>query len=117
MDALADSERDALLRLYRAIRHFRAMLGPTVPAPVIQAYLAVALNEGRPLKEYAARMELNLSSVSRHLAGLSGRPSWRGPELSLVTRNTNPADEREKLIALSPQGKLMRRLIVETVAA
>ena len=116
MDQMTSEERDVLQRLYRIIRHFRAMMGPNVPSQVIQAFLAIALDEGKPLSEYAATLGSNLSTTSRHLMDLSDRSRTKGEGHMMILRQRNPMNEREVLMSLSGQGKLMRRLVLETLA-
>ena len=116
MDTLTQAEHQALQRLFRAVKHFRAMMGPAVPSQVIQAFLAVALDEGRPLHEYATALGSNLSTVSRHFMDLSDRNRTKGEGHMMVLRQRNPMNEREVLMSLSGQGKLMRRLVLETLA-
>lgn len=115
MDTLSSQEREALQRLFRALRHFRAMMGPTVPTQVVQAFLAVALEEDKPLHEYAAELGTNLSTASRHFMDLGDRNRWKGEGHMLIQRQRNPMNEREVLMSLSGQGKLMRRLLIETL--
>jgi len=78
MDTLSPQEREALQRLFRALRHFRAMMGPTVPTQVVQAFLAVALEEDKPLHEYAEELGTNLSTASRHFMDLGERNRMKG---------------------------------------
>ena len=76
MDTLSPQEREALQRLFRALRHFRAMMGPTVPTQVVQAFLAVALEEDKPLHEYAdPGFPPNLLDTMRRDAGLAVPPT------------------------------------------
>lgn len=117
MNTLSPQERDALQRLYRAIKHFRAQMGPKVPSQIIQAYLAVALEEGKPLNHYATQLEANLSTASRHFMDLADRNRYKEDGHRLILRRDNPMNEREKLMTLSGQGKLMRKLVLETLGA
>lgn len=115
MNTLSPAEHAALQRLYRAISHFRSHMGPTVPSQVIQAFLAVALDEGRPLNEYASRLGANQSTASRHFMDLADRNRYKGDGHKLIMRRDNPMNEREKLMTLTGQGKLMRQLVLETL--
>lgn len=117
MDTLSPQEREALQGLYRTLGHFRAMMGPKVPSQVIMAYLAVALEEGQPLNEYASRLGSRMSTTSRHFMDLAERNRHKGDGHKLIERRDNPLNEREKLMTLSAQGKLMRRLVLETLGA
>jgi DNA-binding MarR family transcriptional regulator len=117
MHDLSPEEREALQRLYRALSHLRAMMGPTVPSQVIMAYLAVALEEGCTLSDYANRLGTNLSTASRHFMDLAERNRRKEAGFMLILRRDNPLNEREKLMTLSGQGKLMRRLVLETLGA
>ena len=117
MDTLSPQEREALQRLFRALRHFRAMMGPTVPSQVIQAFLAVALEEGKPISDYAALLGSNISTASRHFMDLSDRNRTKGEGHMMVVRQRNPMNEREVLMSLSGQGNLMRRLVLETMGS
>lgn len=117
MDTLSPQERDALQRLYRALGHLRAQMGPTVPSQIIQAYLAVVLDEGKPLNHYATQLGANISTASRHFMDLADRNRYKEDGHKLILRRDNPTNEREKLMTLSGEGKLMRRLVLETLGA
>jgi DNA-binding MarR family transcriptional regulator len=115
MDALSKKDRQALQRSIRFIEHFQVMMGPTVSASMIKAFLSVALEEGKPLSDYAAACGVNLSTTSRHFMDLSDRSRSKGEGHMLIQRQRNPTNEREVLMSLSGQGKLMRRLVLETM--
>ncbi len=91
------------------------MMGPTVPSQVIQAFLAVALDEGKAVSDYAAALGSNLSTASRHFMDLSDRSRNKAEGHMMIVRQRNPMNEREVLMSLSGQGKLMRRLVLETM--
>jgi len=115
MDTLSPDERDALERFSRALKHLRTIMGRNVPSQIIQAYLVVALDEGRPVNEYATILGASQTTASRHLMDLSDRRRSRQEGFKLLYRRDNPLDEREKLVTLSPHGKAMRQLVLETL--
>jgi DNA-binding MarR family transcriptional regulator len=115
MHDLSPEELEVLKRLYRTIRHFREMMGSTVPSQIIQAFLAVALDEGRALHVYAHQLGARSATASRHFMDLADRNRYKEDGHKLILRQDNPFNEREKLMTLTPHGKLMRRLVVETL--
>lgn len=117
MDTMSPIEREALERFSLALKHLRALMGRNVPSQIIQAYLAVALDEGRPVNEYANRLGASASTASRHLMDLAERNRYKQAGFHLLYRSDNPLDEREKIITLSQHGKVMRQLVLETIGA
>jgi DNA-binding MarR family transcriptional regulator len=112
---MSPAEREALERFSRALKHLRNMMGRNVSSQILQAYLAVALDEGKPVNEYASILGASATTASRHLMDLADRKRCRREGFKLLYRRDNPLDEREKLITLSQHGKLMRQLVLETL--
>lgn len=115
MDMLSPDEREALERFSRALKHLRTIMGRNVPSQIIQAYLTVALDEGKPVNEYATILGSSMTTASRHLMDLADRNRYRKEGFRLLYKQGNPDDDREKLISLSPHGKAMRQLVLETL--
>ncbi|MEJ7935858.1 hypothetical protein WG907_16585 [Sphingobium sp. AN558] len=115
MDTLSSAEREALERFARALRHLRTIMGRNVPSQIVQAYLAVALEEGKPVNEYANLLGASMTTASRHLMDLAERNRYKREGFRLLYRQGNPLDEREKLITLSQHGRAMRQLVLETL--
>lgn len=115
MDTMSPVEREALARFSLALKHLRALMGRNVPSQIIQAYLAVALDEGHPVNEYASILEASMTTASRHLTDLADRNRYRQEGFRLLYKRENPLHEREKLLSLSPHGKAMRQLVLEVL--
>lgn len=117
MHTMSSAERDALERFARALKHLRAIMGRNVPSQIIQAYLTVALDEGKPVNEYATILGASMTTASRHLTDLADRNRYKQEGFRLLYKEENPFDVREKLITLSQHGKAMRQLVLETLAS
>ena len=116
MDTLSPTERQALERFARALKHLRNMMGKNVSSQVLQAYLTVALEEGKSINEYATMLGASPTTASRHIMDLSDKRRSKLDGFRLLYRRDNPLDERMKVVTLSQHGKLMRQLVLETLS-
>nr|WP_087573323.1 hypothetical protein [Sphingomonas sp. CDS-1] len=95
---------NAMQSFGEALRLFRDATAPTVPSQVVQAFFAVASDEGKSLSDYAASLGTNMSTASRQLLDL-GSSSPRAKGFGLVVAKENPADLRQKGFWLSDSGR------------
>lgn len=102
-----DENRKAVRKLERALRQARTAIDPLVSTQLMQAFLAVALNEGKTLTEIAEQLGSNLSTASRQLLDLGDRNRKLEPGYMLVDRKVDPMNLRVNRYTLTPKGKLL----------
>lgn len=108
-----DDDLTAVKRLERALRQVRTSIDPLVPAQVVQAFLAVATNEGKTLTELAEVLGTNMSTASRQFLDLGERNRKMEPGYQLINREVDPMNLRINRYTLTPKG----RLLVKELAA
>jgi DNA-binding MarR family transcriptional regulator len=77
----------------------------TIPLAMAEAFLLVALNEGKSLRELCAISGQPQSTMSRHLLDLGDRNRRMEPGLGLVEWRLHPRELRRKQYLLSPKGR------------
>ncbi len=104
---MTDEETKAIRRLERTLRLARASIDPLVPTQLVQAFLAVATNEGRTLTEIAENLGTNISTASRQLLDLGDRNRKMAPGYQLVDRQVDPMNLRVNRYTLTPKGRIL----------
>src|SRR5262245_1857877 len=94
---------EALNRLDRVVRLFRE-LRYTMPLQYVTSFLAVALDEGRTVTEYADKLKTSKSVMSRHLLDIGPRARDMEPGLDLVEFKPRLTNLREHEYRLTPTG-------------
>ena len=107
----------ALRRFDRALKQVRTSIDPTVPTQLVQAFVLVALNEGKSLTELAQALGSSASTVSRHLLDLGERNRKMEPGYGLVDRRVDPMELRKNIYTLTPKGKLLAASISDAMGA
>lgn len=97
-----------LRRFGEALQHFRSQTSPAVPSQVVQAFAAVAADEGKILSDYAAMLGSNLSTASRHFLALTDRSLADFTGHGLVVAREIPHDLRQKGFWLTERGQQLR---------
>jgi len=114
---------DSILDLQRFFPYRLAVLAEDVSRTVAQLYAdrfdltrqewrvlaAVAANRRMAAKDIAEYSTLDKMSVSRAVAALEAK--------ALISREEDPADRRNKLLALTPSGRALYQKIVPLVRA
>lgn len=104
---MSPDNADGIKRLERVLRQVRTSIEPTVPTQLVQAFLAVSLNEGQSLGELAERLGTSISTASRQLLDLGERNRKKEPGYGLVDRKIDPMNLRVNRYTLSPKGRLL----------
>ena len=107
----------ALRRFERALRQARTAVDPTAPTALVQAFVIVALGEGKSLTELAKDLGSSASTVSRHLLDLGERNRKMEPGYGLVDRRVDPMELRKNIYTLTPRGKLLAASIIDAMGA
>lgn len=105
--SIEEDDLTAVKRLERALRQVRTSIDPLVPTQVVQAFLAVAANEGKTLTELAEVLGTNLSTASRQLLDLGDRNRKMEQGYMLVDRQVDPMNLRINRYTLTPKGRLL----------
>jgi DNA-binding MarR family transcriptional regulator len=98
LDTTADTAEDAVVQLVMAIgRRFRARIdGDTVDPSQAALLYALKCHGAMRLGDIAEAMQLDASTVSRHVQQLGDR--------GFIDRDPDPGDGRARIIALSEAG-------------
>lgn len=97
------------------IRKFRE-LDPDLPIGVAYVFMVAANHEddnGISLSELAERANVGLSSASRYVAALSKINRHRREGFNLLVAHENPMERRQKLITLTPKGRVFLNKLLE----
>jgi DNA-binding MarR family transcriptional regulator len=96
-----------------ALKAVRMATDPTIPSQVVQAFIAVALNEGKSLTEIAEAMGARISTASRQLLDLGDRNRRMEPGYHLIDRRQDPMNLRVNIYTLTPKGRMLAQAIIE----
>lgn len=103
---LNDTDRAKLNTLVRSLSTFR-LLSERMPLNYVMSFLAVALEEGQSVTDYAERLGLSMSTMSRHLLDIGERNRTMEPGHGLVTYRPDPLELRKHQYFLTPKGKTL----------
>lgn len=105
--------RPGLRKMDRVLTQVRSSIDPSVPAQLVQTFIAVALDEGKSLTEYAQDIGAQKGTASRHLLDLGDRNRKMEPGYNLVDRAQHPTNLRTNVYTLTAKGKLLAKQIAE----
>ena len=118
--AMDKQERRALRQLRKALERFR-QYDPEMQVQTMLAFVSLAVDQKIPVKDLVAKASLSRSQASRQVATL-GREHWRRDKdgkrkagHDLVVAVTDPMDARQKLVTLTPRGKVLRQQLVDDI--
>ena len=101
---LSEEELEAFRRLFLALQPFRD-LNPSMPLSHITAYLLVGLDEGKGVADYAKKIDLSPTVMTRNLLDIGDRNRQREPGLGLITSERDVFDLRKHNSSVTPKGK------------
>ncbi len=102
-----------LMKLLKIFDLFRLERG-TMPVSQVCALLRVAIEEGESVSYYTRKANASQSVMSRHLLDLGDALRNNEPGMELLTRRLSPLSARETQYFLSPKGKRMLNVILNT---
>lgn len=108
-----EAEVVSIKRAERFLRQVRTSIDPTVPTQLVQAFLAVRLNEGQTLTDIAEHLGTNISTASRQLLDLGERNRKGEPGYGLVDRKVDPMNLRVNRYSLTPKGRLLAKELAD----
>jgi DNA-binding MarR family transcriptional regulator len=97
-------ERDAARALLLALKPFRA-LSPNMPLSYVIAFLTVAEEEGESVNEYAGKLEISPTVMTRNLLDIGDRNRIKEPGMGLITAERDLFDLRRHNARVTPKGR------------
>jgi DNA-binding MarR family transcriptional regulator len=115
MDArLSKDQLRGVMGLREALRVFTREFRRDMPAPLIDMFLLVALDEGRTIGHYADHAGVSKSVASRHLHDLADRDRYGDAGYGLIHVQLTPHSMREKEVWLTAKGKVLCERMLRT---
>lgn len=112
---LTDAERKAATAFLRGLDVFTE-LRTAIPSQYLRTFLFVAMDEGKPIGEYARKAGVAPSVMSRHVLDLSdGSRRVSDEGLGLLVSKLNPNNRREHIVYLTDVGKAVFGKIVRNL--
>lgn len=109
---MEDEDRQALQRLYAALDEVKG-ISIHMPVGQLMAFIVVALNEGKPMKELAKIADSNISTMSRQLIDLGQRNRRMEPGYMLIEQRQNPMNLRENQYSVTLKGNHLLKGILK----
>lgn len=109
---MEDEDRQALQRLYAALDEVKG-ISIHMPIGQLMAFLIVALNEGKPMKDLAKLADSNISTMSRQLIDLGQRNRRMEPGYMLIEQRQNPMNLRENQYSVTLKGNHLLKGILK----
>jgi DNA-binding MarR family transcriptional regulator len=113
---LNEQEKAVCLAVYNILDGFTD-LQKTITAQSIKSFLLVCLDEGNGSTEYAERLGVNASIMTRYLLDWSERNRAREEGFNFIQQNRDTFDLRRQQAILKPPGKTMVHKMVRNIAA
>ena len=76
-----------------------------MPLQYVTAFLLVAMEEGQTVGEYARRLGISASLMTRHLSDLGDTNRYHDAGFGLVEHYDDPKDKRYRYVRLTPKGR------------
>ena len=115
MDYNSQTTDTRLAKLQLAFDSLREM-DREIPGQVVSAFLFIASHDGCHLQALTDELGLETASRSRVICWLSDYHRLGKPGLGLITKTTDPANRRRKVLRLTDKGKALARQFREAAA-
>jgi DNA-binding MarR family transcriptional regulator len=112
--ALSEAEARTLLvglHFLDALREARS----TMPLQHAYAFLVVAMDEGKGVKEYAETTGIAQTSMTRHLLDLGPKTRNNEPGLGLLMQRQDPLDMRKHQTFLTSEGRALAHKLIRAL--
>jgi len=111
---LETEDREALQRVFRSLKVFK-LLNDRMPLQYVLSFMAVAIDEGKSVSEYAKVLGVNNTTMSRHLLDIG--PFNRNHEegYGLIDYRADPLERRRHQYFLTSKGKQYVDMILTEV--
>lgn len=113
---LSEEERAFCRALRLALEPFR-QLNPSMPLSYIVAFLEVATEEGQGVSEYAAKLGVPPSVMTRNLLDIGDRNRQREEGYGLITQERDLFDLRKHNAKVTPKGHTLTRAFIRACDA
>lgn len=100
---LSEEQREYARTLRLALEPFR-QINPSMPLSYIIAFLEVELDEGKGVAEYAAKLGLSPTVMTRNLLDIGDRNRQREEGYGLITQERDLFDLRKHNAKITPKG-------------
>lgn len=100
---LSEEQREYARTLRLALEPFR-QINPSMPLSYIIALLEVSLDEGKGVAEYAAKLGLSPTVMTRNLLDIGDRNRQREEGYGLITQERDLFDLRKHNAKITPKG-------------
>jgi DNA-binding MarR family transcriptional regulator len=101
---LSEEERAYSRALRLALEPFR-QINPSMPLSYIIAFLEVACDEGKGVAEYASKVDVSPTVMTRNLLDIGDRNRQREEGYGLITQERDLFDLRKHNAKVTPKGK------------
>lgn len=105
-------EAEVLKKLSGALGTFK-LLNETMPLQYALSFLAVAMDEGKSVKDYAEKLGVNTTTMSRHLLDIGPRNRNMEEGYGLIQYRANPLELRRHQFFLTNKGRRLVSLILK----
>lgn len=109
---MEDEDRQALQRLYAALDEVKG-ISIHMPVGQLMAFLVVAMNEGKAMKDLVKIADSNVSTMSRQLIDLGQRNRRMEPGYMLIEQRQNPMNLRENQYSVTLKGAHLLKAILK----
>lgn len=111
---LNETDKAALLGVFRSLKVFK-LLSDRMPLQYVLSFMAVAVDEGKSVIDYARALDVNNTTMSRHLLDIG--PFNRNHEegYNLIEYRVDPNERRRHQYYLTPKGKHFVQMILREV--
>src|SRR4029078_1346945 len=113
--SVPDDQKAVLTGLLKSLEPFFE-LNSTMPLQYVTAFLEVAANEGQTVTEYAKKLGISPSLMTRHLADLSKVNRCQEAGYDLVVAKRDVMDRRTKRNQLTAKGQHLVGQLSEALA-
>lgn len=111
---MKDDELKSLVKLTRALTTFK-IVNEKMPLQYVLSFLAVATDEGKGVLEYANKLNVSNSTMSRHLLDIGPRNRNMEPGYGLVQYRANPMELRKHEYYVTPKGRQLLTHIIRAL--
>lgn len=109
-----EKEKRTLSTLHEALQTF-ILIRHTMPLQYVRTFLEVAMDEGRSVNEYAKRLKVSKSVMSRQLLDIGPRTRNASTGFGLIVTQPNVHERRRHEVYLSPKGRALAQHLKRTL--
>jgi DNA-binding MarR family transcriptional regulator len=113
---LSEEERAAFRALYLALKPFRD-LNPSMPLSYVTAMLLVGMDEGKSVSEYAGKVNISPTVMTRNLLDIGARNRQREAGFGLIEQERDLYDLRRHNARVTAKGKALANHVVAALAS